>query len=111
MVANILDFKALQKPEKFILPDLLLSKIIPRKLNFTLSPQKLSWISTWHNNTNFSNGLFNFTALFMVWKLQTVLVLKLIPISSFASVKRISAAIDTDLLLTMKMVAKSNART
>ena len=47
----------------------------------------------------------------MVWKLQTVLVLKLIPISSFASVKRISAAIDTDLLLTMKMVAKSNART
>ena len=47
----------------------------------------------------------------MVYKLQTVLIRKLVPGPSFASSKTISAFINTDLLLMMKMVAKSNART
>ena len=57
---------------------------------------------------NFNSGLFNSIALFNVLKLQTVLILKLIPGASFASVKTISAFVDTDLQLMMKMVAKSN---
>lgn len=51
----ILDFWILGslKPKKWILhQDLLLSQIIPRKLNFGLSTLELSWICTWQNNRN-----------------------------------------------------------
>ena len=44
----------------------------------------------------------------MVQKLQTVLILKLVAGTSFASAKTISAFADTDLPLMLKMVTKSN---
>ena len=37
------------------------------------------------------------------------MILKLVPGTSFASAKTIRAFVDPDLLLTMKVVAKSNA--
>ena len=83
----------------------LLSQIIPRKLNFALSSRELSWISTWYNNANFNDSLFNSTALSMVWKLQTVLILKLVLNASFENGSRFFYV---DLLL---MMAESNPRT
>ena len=56
----------------------MLSQIISRKLNFALSSPELSLISTWHNNTNFNNSLFNSIPLFILWNLQIVSVLKLV---------------------------------
>ena len=47
----------------------------------------------------------------MVQKLETALILKLFPDPFFASSKTISAFIDKGLLLTKKMVAKTNGRT
>ena len=47
----------------------------------------------------------------MVKKLQTLLILTLVPVASFASAKAISAFVDTDLLIVMKMAAKSNTHT
>ena len=58
-------FYALWKPTKCTLQDRLLSQMIPKQLNFTLSLRELSLISIWHNNTNFNNSLFNSTALFI----------------------------------------------
>ena len=40
----------------------------------------------------------------------TKLILKLVPGASFASAKTISAFVDTDLQLMMKMLGKSNSR-
>ena len=59
-------------------------------------------------DTNFNNSLFYSTVLLWVKNL-TVLILKLVPGASFASVK--SVFVDADLQLMMKMVAKSNTRT
>ena len=58
----------------------------------------------------FNNGLFNSTALLMSQKSQTVLILKLFPSTSFASVKTISAFVDKDLQLMIKIVAQSISR-
>ena len=83
----------------------LLSQIIPRKLNFAFSSRELSWISTWYNNTNFNDSLFNSTALSMVSKLQTVLILELVLNASFENGSRFFYI---GLLL---MMAESNPRT
>ena len=104
--AKILDFR-LWKPTKCTLQDLLLSQIIPRKLNFTLSLWELSWISTWHNNMKFNNSLFN-SQHFSSFKYYEVFIHKLVPSSSFTSAKTIRALFETDLLLMMKVVVKSN---
>ena len=104
--AKILDFR-LWKPTKCTLQDLLLSQIIPRKLNFTLSLWELSWISTWHNNMKFNNSLFN-SQHFSWFKYYEVFIHKLVPSSSFTSAKTIRALFETDLLLMMKVVVKSN---
>ena len=47
----------------------------------------------------------------MVKKLQTLLILTLVPVASFASAKAIRAFVDTDLLIVMKMAVKSNTHT
>ena len=104
--AKILDFR-LWKPTKCTLQDLLLSQIIPRKLNFTLSLWELSWISTWHNYMKFNNSLFN-SQHFSWFKYYEVFIHKLVPSSSFTSAKTIRALFETDLLLMMKVVVKSN---
>ena len=102
MVAKNLDFRLLKacklhSPGSFAVPN------YPyRKLNFAdppditirnsimmyLTPQQFSW-----------------------FKNYKLLVLKLLPGIFFASAKTITALVDTDLLVMMKMVAKSNART
>ena len=51
MVAKILDFRHFENLKKIS--------------NFTLFLRETSWISTWHNNRNFKNSLFNSKALFM----------------------------------------------
>ena len=43
--------------------------------------------------------------------MQTILILKIFPGAFFSCAKTIRALVDTDLLLMMKMVAESNART
>ena len=48
---------------------------------------------------------------FSWFKNYKLLVFKLLPGIFFASAKTITALVDTDLLVMMKMVAKSNART
>lgn len=100
--------QALWKPEKYTLQDLLLSWIIPRKLNFALSLRELSWISIWHNNTNLVyTNFYLIPERFLWFKIYKLLILKLVHATSFASVKT-RAFVDTDLLLMKKMVAKSN---
>ena len=47
----------------------------------------------------------------MVEKLQTVLILKVVPDTSFARTETMSALVDTDLLLMMKTVTETNAGT
>ena len=47
----------------------------------------------------------------MVEKLQTVLILKVVPDTSFARAETMSALVDTDLLLMMKTVTETNAGT
>ena len=49
--------------------------------------------------------------LFMVYKLQIVLLFKPVPDASFANAKAVSAFFDTNLKLMMKMMDKSHART
>ena len=89
----------LLKASNWTLQDLLLTQIIPGKLNFLLSLQYLSLITMWHSNKNFNNSLFNFTTLFMVYKLQTVLILKLPSGVSFTCAKTVRSLVDMDLLL------------
>ena len=48
---------------------------------------------------------------FSWFKNYKLLIFKLVPGAFFASAKTIKAIVETDLLLMMKMVAKSNART
>ena len=61
--------------------------------------------TTWHNNRIFNNELFNSTTLFIVWKLQAALILKLVPGTSFACAKTFHAIAEKNLLLLMKIVA------
>ena len=99
MVATILDYNfGLWKSEKCTLQDLLLFQIIPIG-SWIL--REFSWISTWHSSMNFSNSLFNFTTFFMVWKLQTALIIKLVPGCFFAWAETISAFVDLELQLMM----------
>ena len=55
MIAKIWILGSL-KSWRIFFQDILLSQIVPRKLNFALSLRKLSSISTWHNNLNFNNS-------------------------------------------------------
>ena len=62
-------------------------------------------------NRNFNNGLFNSTTFFIVYKLQTVLIFKLVTGTSFACVRIVRDLVEMLLLLMLKMVAESNAHT
>ena len=95
-------FRALWKPKKWTLQDLLLSQVIRIKMNFVLSSRELYWISTWHNIRNFNQSLFSFIAFLIVWKSQTVLILKLVLGTSLASAKAIRALVYADLLLMIR---------
>ena len=62
-------------------------------------------------NRNFNNSLFNSTTFFIVYKLQTALIFKLVTETSFACVRIVRDLVDMLLLLMLKMVAESNAQT
>ena len=62
-------------------------------------------------NIGISIGCSIPTTFFIVSKLQTALILKLVPGTFFAGAKTIRAFVDTNQLLMIKMVAGSNAST